>query len=325
MPSLGTWRNHAGFATEVTYGTTVAAATIYLPFNTWDDYTDDQGIVLDNAMRAVPSNVLGAYAGMKQGKWGATFPYFPNEAARFWPKLMGTDTVVSSSNGGWQHLFTMNSSANPNSDTVFLFFGSTYSERQFVGTAYTGLDFKFSRASGMATAKITAVSAAPSSGVAEQVPSYTSNPPLRGWQAVFSIAGSTRTTLQELELNLSREAELVFAGNNSQRPSAVEYGALDAKGKMKLYGSTEEPYIDYQALTQQNIDLQLVDTAPGSTVNRLGLTMSKVVFTKVTPNMSGKYLAYEIEFQAVHNSSAGGDSGPIQVTTTILSSAASTA
>lgn len=331
-PSFGLWRAHLGFATENTYGTAVTAPTIYIPALSYDTYDDDQGIVLDEAPRGVPSKVLQAYQGVRQGKWGATFPYYPNECARFWPKMMGTDSVATSSNQGWQHTFLTNSSGNPNSDTVFVFTGSTEAEWRFAGIAYTALDFKFARATGMATAKVSGIGFAPTTGVTEQTPVYPGvstgvgwNAPLRGWQATFSIGGSTKVTLLDYEINITREAELIFAGNNSRNPAAVEYGALDAKGKLSLYASTELPYDNYRALTQGALDIVLADSAPGSTQNTLEILLSKATFTKVTPVMSGKYLTWDVEFQAVHNSSVGGDSGPLQIFTTISSSAASTA
>lgn len=333
MPSLGLWRAYIGFGTEgLGYGST-ATPTIFIPALSFDTYDDDQGIVLDEAARANPAKLLQAYTGVHQGKWGATFPYYPNECARFWPKLMGTDTVGSSSNQGWEHAFLMNSSANPNSDTVVIFSGSTETEHRFTGTAYTNLDFKFSRATGMATAKVQGISFAPSTTITvEQTATYPGvstgvgwNAALRGWQAVFDIGGSTKSQLLDFELNVTREAELIFAGNNSRVPFAVEYGALDVSGKMKLYGSTELPYDNYRALTMTSMGLRLADALPGSTTNSLWLTFSKFLFTKVTPNMSGKYLTWDCDFRGVYNSSVGGDSGPFQVRTVITSSAASTA
>ena len=334
MPSFGSWRAYIGFGTESTspYGST-ATATIYIPALSYDSYVDDQGVVLDDAPRAVPTKVQNAYAGVRQGSWSATFPYYPLECARFWPRLNGsTDLVGSSSDAGWQHTFVMNSSSNPYTDTVIMFTGSTATERRFSGSAYTGLDFKFSRATGMATVKVSAISAAPSTVITgEQAPTWPGattgtgfNSPLRGWQATFDIGGTTQTSLLDFELNVTREAELIFAANNSQRPSAVEFGALDAKGKISFYASTEKPYADYQALTKQSLGLVLTDSLPGSTTNKLTIQVSKFVFTKVTPNFSGTYLKYDAEFQCLHSSSAGSDSGPFLITTTINSSATAT-
>src|SRR6185295_12915261 len=204
MVSFGTWRAYIGFGSETTsFGSTVTA-TVYIPALNYDSYVDDQGVVLDDAGRSVPTKVFAAYTGVRQGGWSATFPYYPAECARFWPRLNGsTDLVGSSSDAGWQHTFVMNSSSNPYTDTVIMFTGSTATERRFSGSAYTGLDFKFSRATGMATVKVSAISAAPSTVItSEQSPTFPGattgtgfNAPLRGWQATFDIAGSTRLTL----------------------------------------------------------------------------------------------------------------------------------
>lgn len=326
MPSYGTWRTHIGFAPETSYGSTVTAATVFIPALSIDDYTDDQGIVLDDANRATPTKVFAAYSGVKQGKFGATFPYYPQQSGRFWMKFLGNDLSPTSSNGGWQHNITLNSSANPLSDTVHVFTGSTSFERLFSGAVYESLDFKFSRGTGMATVKVTGISAAPttSAAITEETPSYSSDFALRGWQGTFALGGSTQTTLIDFEANITRKVELIFAGNNSAYPSAYEAGELDCKGKMKLYGSTSKPYDDYKALTNQSLDLVLVDSTagntPGSTINRFEFTASKVIFTKVTPNMTGTYLTYDVEWQAIANSSVGGDSGPFQILTTVTSS-----
>lgn len=323
MPaSLGIWRAHIGFAQEVTYGTTVATASVFIPAQTYDTYEDMQGIVLDEAMRAAPSRIYGAYTGMREGRWAATMPFYPNQTGRFLSYFLSNDTIGSSSNAnGWQHNMILNSSANPHSDTIFHFFGSTTAERMFAGAAYESLDLKFSRASGMMTAKVAAKSFSPSTaGISEQAPSYTSDPPFRGWQAIFSVGATTRATLLDYELNIKREIDLVFAANNSQNPVAFEAGKLEMKFKLKMYGSTEEPYTDYRALTQQQMSIQFLDTVPGTTSNLLQIVGQKAVFTKVNPNHSGKFLTYDIEGEYVHNTSAGGDSGPAQFNLTVATS-----
>lgn len=279
---------------------------------------------MDDAPRGVPGKVQAIYTGVRQGKWGATFPYYPNQVARFFPKLFGTDTVGSSSNGAWQHTFTANSSATPTSDTVFMFTASTAFESRFAGTQYTDLNFKFSRATGMATAKVSAMSFAPTTTLAEQTPSYTADPALRGWLCVFALGGTTQNTLLDFECNFTREVELIFAANNSQNPIAVEVGALDVKGKMSFYGSTEKPYIDFRAGTQQAMDLLFVDSTNyiqgNSTANRLEMQFSRIQYTKVAPNHGGKYLKWDIDWQAINNTTAGGDSGPASILTTVATS-----
>src|SRR5712692_5201023 len=121
MPSsLGIWRAHVGVGTEAVYGTALAAPVTYLPVISYDEFVDDQGIVLDDAYRGVPTKVQAAYTGVRQGKWGATFPYYPNQTYRYFPKLLGTDMIGSSSNGGWQHQGLLNSSGTPTSDTIFV-------------------------------------------------------------------------------------------------------------------------------------------------------------------------------------------------------------
>lgn len=320
--SVGIWRGHVGVATETVYGSTATAPWAYIPVISYDDYTEDMGLVMDDAYRGAPAKVFGVYSGMQQGKVGLTVPYYPNQVARFFPKLMGTDSIGSSSNGGWQHNFLANSSGTPTSDTVFWFYGSTtLGDRTFSGLQWQALDFKFSRASGMATAKLTGIGAAPTTAFAsENTPSYSSDPALRGWQATFAIGGTTNAQLIDFELNVSREVELVFAANNSQRPAFAEVGALDAKGKMTFYGSTDLPLLNYRNNTQNQLDLLLIDTVGGSTINRLEITGNKVVFNKVTPSFKGKFLQYEVEFQCINNTSAGGDSGPFQCITTVATS-----
>lgn len=328
MPnSYGTFRTHVGFASEVSYGTTAAAAQVSIPFLSYDDYTDDQGLVMDVGGRAKASHVFGVYTGVQQGKWSGTAPYYPNECYRFFHRLLGTDTVGSSSGGAgggtvtaWQHTLTL--ADLPASDTIFDFFGSTLGDRAFSGAQCEKVDFKFDRASGMATIKPSYKSAAPSTGPGtEATPSYGTDTPFRGFEAVFSVGGSTKTTLLTFDMSLTRQVDLIFAGNNSQRPSAVEVGDFDVTGKLSIYGSTDQPYVDYRANTQQAVELVLTDTAAGSSYARLDILMTKCVFTKVTPDRSGNFLRYDVEFQGIHNAT---DAGPIQLIATIASSSSMT-
>ena len=325
MPnSYGTFRTHVGFATEITYGTTVAAVT-WIPANSYDDFTDDQGYVMDIGGRAKASKVYAIYPGVQQGKGAYTFNYYTNECARFWARLLGTDTLGSSSGGagggtvtGWQRTFTL--ADLPLSDTVQDFFGSTLGDRSFAGAVYESLNFKFDRKTGLATIKPTFLSAAPTTGPGtEATPSYGTDAALRGYEAVFSVGGSTKTTLLTFDLTLTRQVELIFAGNNSQKPSGFETGNFDCVGKIEFYGSTDQPYTDYRAGTQQAIELVMTDTTVGSSYARLDILATKAQFTKVVPDRSGPYLRYAADFQAIHNAT---DAGPLQVITTISTSSA---
>jgi hypothetical protein len=319
MPnSYGAFKSHFGEAIETVYGTTVGTPTVWVPVSSWDDLSEDQGLVMDETKRGKAALLYGVYSGMAQGSWGITGPYFHNPSARFWARLLGTDTIGSSSNGGWQHNFTL--ADLPLSATAFVWTGSTVAERQWVGSQYSDLTFKFSRASGMASIKVAAKSFAPSTGITETTPVYTTDPAARGWQAVFSIGGSTKTTLLDYEISFKRPVDLIFAANNSQKPAAVEVGPLDVSGKLRLYGSTEGPYTNYRANTQQSIDIQLSELTAGSTQNALEILMSKAVFSNVKPDLGGNYLIWDTDFRAIYNSTAGGDSGPAQVFATISTS-----
>ena len=319
MPSTGlspTFKSHVGIATETTYGTTVATATVFLPVESFDEFEDDQGLVMDEASRQKASKLFGVYTGVQQGAVGYTFPYYNEIASRFWGGIVGADTIGSSSSiTGWQHAIALGDA--PPSYTIFDFITGQAVERQWVGAQMQSLNFKFERNAGKATIKPSWKSAAPSSGISEQTPTYTSTPAMRGWEAVWSVGASTKVTLLGIDLTLTREVNLVFAGNNSQRPTAAEVGPLDITGKVSWYGSTDGIYTDYRANTSRELRLRMTDTLAGSSHSVLDIIMSDCRFTKVTPDRSGTFIRYDGEFRAVHNAT---DAGPIQVNFTVATS-----
>ncbi|MCR4339371.1 MAG: phage tail tube protein [Gemmatimonadaceae bacterium] len=320
MPAtFATWQSHFGFALETVYGTTVATPTVWIPVNSFDEYTDDMGLVFDEGIRASATKLQAVYQGVKQGAYSATFNYYPNECARFFAQILAKDTVGSSSNGYWQHTIAT-STGKPNSATLFDFFGTTGPERQFVGAMMDSLNFKFSRASGTAIIKPHWISAAASTGIGETSASFGTVTPLRGWQPVFSIGASTKVTLLDYDLTVSRPTDLLFAGNNSQRPSDAEAGQIDVTGKLSCYASTDGPYEDYRANTERAIEVvfgEAASAALGSTSVRLDILLTTANFTKVSPDRSGPYVKWDIDFRGKYNAT---DGGAIQVLTTIATS-----
>jgi len=326
MPGVGipTWRSHFGLTLETAFATTGSVPKVWIPLKDNNpEYDDDQGYIFDEGIRAVSSKLIDVYPGVHKGSYSATFDYYPNECAYFWPSILGLDTVGSSSNGQWQHVFSQ--AANPYSWTLFDYIGSTGMtgpERQFTGAVMDSLNFRFERGSNTVTVKPHWVTGAVSTGIAETTASFTSIFPLRAWQPIFSIGGSTKVTLLTYDLTITRETNLIYAGNNSQQASAGESGQLDVTGKMSLYGSTDGPYIDYRANTSRAVNLVFPEGTPGSTYSILSITHTATHFTKVVPDRSGPYLRWDVDFRAKYNTT---DVGTIAViTTTSASSSLST-
>ena len=316
--AVPTWRSHWGIAVESAYASTATTPVLWMPLKENPEYDDDQGYIFDEGRRAVSSKLIDVYPGVHKGSYGATFDYYPNEAARFWPGILGTDTVGSSSNGFWQHTFTQG--ATPPSYTIFDYWGSTDAtgpERQFTGAVMDSLNFRFDRGSNLIQVKPHWVTGAVSTGIAETTATYTTLHPLKGWAPVFSIGGSTKVTLLAWDMTVARETEIFYAGNNSQQASAAESGQIDITGKLSLYASTDGPYIDFRANTAREIRLRFPDGTAGSTYSLLDITMTSAHFTKVTPDRSGPYLRFDADFRAKYNTT---DSGSIKVLATISTS-----
>lgn len=312
-----TWRSHFGFAIETTYAATVATPTVWIPFKDNPEYDDDQGLVADEGIRAVSSKLIDLYPGVHKGSYSATFDYYPNECLRFFAQILGADTVGSSSNAAWQHTITQG--ANPFAATLFDYNGDTGSnlERQFTGAVMDSLNFRFERGSNLVTIKPHWVTGAVSTGVSETSKTYTTIYPMRGWMPVFSIGGSTKVTLLSFDLTISRETNLIYAGNNTQQASQAESGQVDVTGKLSLYGSTDGAYVDYRANTSRELRVRFPDGTAGSTYALLDILMTSAHFTKATPDRSGPYLRWDTDYRAKYNTT---DSGSIQVVATVASS-----
>ena len=309
------WKAHWGYALETVYAATEATPTMWMPLKDNPEYEDNQGYIFDEGMRAVASKLIGVYPGVHGGSYGATFDYYPDHAVRFWPAILGADTVGSSSNGYWQHTFTQG--ASPYSATLFDYIGDTGTERQFVGAMMDSLNFRFDRGSNTVQVKPHWITGAVSSGITETSKSYTTLYPLRGWVPTFSIGGSTKVTLLAFDMTITRETNILYPGNNSQQAAAAESGQIDITGKLSLYGSTDGPYTDFRANTAREVRVRFPDGTAGSTYSLLDIIMTSAHFTSVKPDRSGPYLRYDADFRAKYNTT---DAGSIQVLATIATS-----
>ncbi len=304
-----TFKSHVGFAKEVTWGTKVAP-TVYIPCLTYG-YDEDRKRELDKGTRAVAALDFAAYEGVESGKPSYEWNFYPDECARFYARILGTDNK-SGVAAPYTHAFAMADKGA--SETISDFYGIANKERRFAGCYVTAVNTKFETKSGFVTQRVDFLGQAPDSGVAETVPSFPTDSPFRGWQAALTVAGGGNTRLLSFEIDMKRKVELIFGANNSKTPSAGEVFPVEVTGKCSFWMDTTDTEYGYfvDAATENAVVVTITGDVLSGGNYQLIFTLTKFLWEKVQPKRPTPegYLTAEVSFRGIYNTT---DAGPAAV------------
>lgn len=312
--SVAAFRSHFGLSREEStgYGSTGSLGVRYIPVLSFDPgWKDNVEYVVDKGIRGTPSMDHAMYQGVRSGSWQGSHYFHPDVAGVFLRAIYGGETV-SSTSAPYTHTF--GTTDRPPSYTLWDYYGVSAgsSERIITGAQLERVEFAWNRQNGALVVRPQWVGFG-STGHATLTPSYSTEDPFRGWQAVFAIAGTTNARILEFTSVLSRApVSLIYGGNNTQAPNNREVGPLEHTGSFVAYGSTSLEFDRFLANSTGALSVVMANST-----NSLTWTITNWRIEDVTIDRGGGYARWDVRWRALHS---GTDSGPGSVALVVASS-----
>lgn len=303
----------AGIAKETSNGTAVAP-TFFFPYTALNP-TDDNGLLIDDAMYGSMTAENGAVAGKRQASIDYSGYFLPDFAGYLLHNILGGYAVGAAVSGVYPHTFTVLNSgdAQPPAHTITDRQGitATVGARAYAYACLSELTF-----SGNATNLVTMEGKWTSFGsaAAGSAPTNatTAETVIPGWRSTVSVAASA-FPVREWSVTISRALTPDMLADGTQNPYSIARGNVTVAGKLTVAARSEQPLLDMIAGTQQATVITIDNGGATSAVRKLIATMTKAVYAssnliRETP------IGYELDFKALGNTTDVGASagrGPI--------------
>lgn len=311
----------AGLGKESSNGTPVTATRFY-PF-TKNDWTDNNGLLIDDAMYGSMTGENGAVAGKKQSSGDLAMYYLPDYIGDLLYNVLGGYAVTGT--GPYAHTFSLLNSgdAQPPAHTFVDRQGitATVGARAYAYGCLSELTIS-GNATGLCSveAKVTAYGSAAAASAPTNV--STTEPVLPAWRSVVSVAGSA-APVREWSFTITRALTPDMLADGTQNPNSIARGNLTVSGKLTFAARNEQPLLDFLAATQQAVSVVIDNGLTGSDARKLTLTCTKAVYdtegmVRQTP------IGWEMSFKAIANPTDVGASGGRGPITALLNNAVTT-
>lgn len=152
----------------------------------------------------------------------------------------------------------------------------------------------------------------PSATQADPTPTFSSIPPMLGWQWAMTNAGATSTRGRTYDVTIKRATAAIHASNGSQNPREVFQAGLEIDGSYKAIFENDTDlnlFLQYQQLPTSAVLTQPVTS--GGCV--LTITSSKTGYSKSVVDTTGPYLTLTTDLSGIFNST---DAGALTVSIT---------
>lgn len=151
----------------------------------------------------------------------------------------------------------------------------------------------------------------PSATATDPTPTFSSIPPLLGWQWAMTNGGASSTRGLTYDLTVKRAAtEAIHSSNGLQGPREVFQSALEADGTYKAIYESDADLTLFLSYLQQPVNAVLTQpTLAGG--QSLALTTSRGGLYKGVLDMTGPYVAASFDLSGIYN---GTDTGAISAT-----------
>ena len=157
----------------------------------------------------------------------------------------------------------------------------------------------------------------PSVQVAKPAQSFTTVQPTPAWTGLVTIGGTVQSLTADGDLSITRTMELVPALTGTNRYLQVWLGDIVVKGKLVAVVNDDTELTRMLSNTQPSLDLNF-SQGSGATAQQVVLHMTKAAWLKAKPNRGKQWVAYDIEFEAIGNTTDVGASGGYGLVTASL-------
>lgn len=289
---------YLGLAKEATYGTALAP-TVFIPFNTVK-VEDEWKKVTDEGRRGVLSRDFGVFNTTRDAKVEFEGPCYPDVVGNVLLGIFGKDTVTGAA-APYTHKFQINNATGPSYTVTDYNVLAGTNERRYPGAAIEEVSFKFDPDTMLNVS--TKMQAKASTLVAKSTPTQSLTAPFMGWQDALKLNGVANNNLLGGEVTFKREVDLIFAGNNTQDPTKMIQGRMEATGKLTFDVDDETEFLLFLNGTQQSVELTFTITA--GTLS-LDFMFTKVDVTKATVDRGSESIRVDLEFRALYNTTDAG-------------------
>jgi hypothetical protein len=297
----------AGIAKETSNGTPVAP-TRFFPYTKFD-CTDDNGLLIDDAMYGSMTSENGAVAGKRQGAIDYEGYFVPDFAGDLLYNIMGGYAVGAAVSGVYPHTFTLLNSgdAQPPAHTLTDRQGvtATVGARAYAYGCLSELTF-----SGNATGLVTMAGKwmTYGSAAASLAPTNvtTTETVIPGWRSTVTVAASA-AKVRDWSYTITRSLTPDPLADGTQNPNSIARGDLTVAGKLTVAAQSEQPLLDMIAGTQQATVITIDNGGTLTNVRKLTATMTKAVYASA-PMIRQTPIGYSIDFKAIGNTTDVGAS-----------------
>ncbi|MEU1731391.1 phage tail tube protein [Streptosporangium sp. NPDC020145] len=325
FPSARRW---VGIAKEVTPGTAVAPA-LTIPVDKFDP-SDDVTQLDDQALRGSMAKQYGQYSGPIMSSWDLGGPMFGDALGYLLHNILGGYAVTGAS-APYSHTYSLLNSGDgqPVTHTLTDATGvpTTSGARQYPYSCLSELTLNWN-AEQLCTWEAKAVgwpSVVP--GVAP-TNTLSTVPPIPSWRGAVGIggpasAGTLVTDISEFSITLSREVTPYHTADGTQAAFVIARGPLDVTGKFTQIAQSEQRILDLLANTQPQLQFVLSNGLTLGALVSVQFDMQKVGY-RTTKINQGTVFVYDVEFQAIANSTNAGPSAGLAPAKVLLQNAVTT-
>lgn len=310
MP-LPTYFSFLGIAKETTKGT-AAAATDYIPVVSMSP-RDVVMYLPDKGMRGSQVELYNEIAGPTMSEFGFEGDVFPDTIGYALAGLLG-DVVTTGASAPFSHVMAVKNSGDGQPPSFTFSDYNAVTTRQFAAMQFAELGFKFS-GDGLLTYSAKAIGNA-SVTTSKPTQSFSTVTPIAAWRGAVTIGGSASVTLIDGSCDLKRAVSAIHTLDGTAQPYKIWGGPVSASGKLNFVAEDESELTRYLTNTQPSLVLDFQQGAAAA-LTQVKLSMTKAAYT-VGEIVRGKdYVAVEVSYDAIANTSDAGATGgysPVKAT-----------
>jgi hypothetical protein len=300
-----------GIAKEVTPGTGVAS-TAFIPV-TQITPKDNLTLLQDKGYRGSFVDVYDEIAGTLSATVDFDGDVFPDTIGYMLAGVLG-DVTTTGASAPFTHNFSVLNTGNGQPRSYTLNDNYVAGNRQYAGAMFSEVGFKFTD-DGLLThsSKTTTFGSAP---VAAPTTSFSTIPPLVGWQGAATIGGVANTNVMDGEVTIKRTVTVLNTVDGSQAPHTIWAGPVQVDGKATLIMEDDTQLTNYLTNAKPSIEFNF-SAGTGAAAVQLKLHMSKCAISAADITRGKDYVEIPITFTAIANITDVGTSGgysPIKVT-----------
>lgn len=317
-------RHFLAVGKETVQGTAVPP-TQTAPVNNFDP--EDKVVWLDDdALRGSLTGPYNRVAGVQHSEFAFAGPAFFDTLGFFLANILG-DVVEAGASAPFTHTFSTLNTGNgqPSSLTLVSWEGPTPTvfARAYSGACLSELNIKGNAASSVIEMDAKGMGWPSAAAAAQPTSAPSAIPPEAAWVAKHGVNGTVLgqqvKTISEWEVNIKRQLEVIYTGQNTPNPYFIMRGKLTVGGKMSVVAADLTPLTYLLSNTQPQLQTIIDNGVVGAGQLALQIDINKGASATTKPNFSKTAVGYDVTYDGIANTTnAGGSSGfsPISVVLT---------